>query len=155
MQRYQLLVLVTCLGAAACGGQHRGPGLPACTRPADATGCTATWSGATSGSTACTQTTWSGTGFWAFTLDGAQLTVQLSLPSAPTAGQSYSMAQIQNPLIQLTPGGGLWLAINTEGGDLLFRADQVVPGSLYAHGSLAGSLVKDGGGDGVQICITF
>jgi len=61
------------------------------------------------------------------------------------------------PLIQLNVGTDWWGATPTIGGEMLLQVDQVVPGSAYIHGSLAGSLVKGSGGSdqGVQICITF
>ena len=160
-----LLALASCVGATACGGGHdnNGPGLPACTRAAGVTDCTASWSGAVSGSTACNQITWSASGGWAFSLDGTtpnELIVQLSLPATPAAGQTFTMGQLKSPVVQLSDvhqstGKTWWGATPNIGGDILFHVDDAGPSS--ANGSLAGSLVKGSGGsdEGVQICITF
>jgi hypothetical protein len=61
------------------------------------------------------------------------------------------------PSIQLGVGTDWWGATPNIGGQMLLHVDQVVAGSSYIHGSLAGSLVKGSGGSdqGVQICMTF
>jgi hypothetical protein len=159
--RLTVLLVVAVTGCAK--GKNPGPGLPACSRtPATAT-CTATWTGANSGSMSCSQLSWQGSGGWSFTLDGTnvnQVTAGASLSSAPAAGQSFTMEQFDGgglPLIQLDAAGSWWGATPNIGGQMLLHVDETVPGSAFVHGSLAGSLVKGSGGtdQGVQICIVF
>jgi len=159
--RRTLPIFALVIGGVGCGKNNGGPGLPSCSRPPTAAGCTATWTGTVAGSNSCTQLSWGTATGWSFTLDGPnanQLTVGALLPAAPAAGQSFTMDQLGGfPLIQLNVGTDWWGATPTIGGEMLLQVDQVVPGSAYIHGSLAGSLVKGSGGSdqGVQICITF
>ena len=105
------------------------------------------------------QLSWGNATGWSFILDGPsanQLSVGASLAAPPAAGQSFTMDQLSG-LIQLNVGTDWWGATPNIGGQMLLQVDQVVPGSAYIQGSLAGSLVKGSGGSdqGVQICITF
>ena len=152
-----VLVSISCGGKSGLGG---GPGLPACSRPATAIGCVATWTGVVSGSTNCSTFAETFSGEWGFSADGMQpntLFVQASMPSAPVAGQSFALHQLSDGLIQLDVGSAWWGATPLIGGDLLLHVDEVVPGSQLIHGSVAGSLVRGSGGSdsGVQICVTF
>jgi hypothetical protein len=155
-------LLAAAIGVSACGGKDAdaGPGSPSCSRPAVSTGCTATWKGAVSGSTDCAQLAWVSAGSWHLEVSSVefdQLQARLSLPSVPAAGDSFHLGDVNGGLVQLNVGNAWWGATRTLGGDLLFHVDAIVPGSFYAEGSLAGSLVSGSGNDdvGVQLCITF
>jgi hypothetical protein len=166
---------VAALLLAGCGKGDSlgGPGLSACRRDPAVTGCRVTWSGNDSGSSSCNAyvTAYPSASVpWTFWLDGgggssSLLSVGIDLSSAPSAAQSFSLAQTVGASILLTRDTSTSWTVNKYRppgpsntiGDLLLRADEVVPGSANIHGSLAGSLAPNASapGPGVTLCATF
>jgi hypothetical protein len=131
--RVALLTGLLVIAVTGCAkGKNLGPGLPVCTRPPGTTTCTATWTGANTGSTSCTQTSWGNTTSWNLMLDGStpnQLSAGATLSSTPAAGQSFTMEQLQGyPMIQLDASSDWWGATPNIGGQMLLHVDQTAPG---------------------------
>jgi hypothetical protein len=175
LMRWAFPAVLWALLLAGCGKDVSlgGPGLPACKRDPAVTGCKVTWSGNDNGSSSCSDfvtASASSSVPWTFYLDGgggssSSLSVGIDLAAAPSAGQSFSLAQTLGASILLTRDTSTSWTVNKYRppgpsntiGDLLLRADEVVPGSANIHGSLAGSLAPNASapGPGVTLCATF
>jgi hypothetical protein len=173
--RWTFPAALAALLLAGCGKGETlgGPGLPACKRDPAVTGCQVTWSGNDTGLSSCNDfvTASPSAGVpWTFWLNGgggstSLLSVGIDLAAAPSAGQSFSLAQTLGASILLTRDTSTSWTVNKYRppgpsnmmGDLLLRVDEVVPGSGNIHGSLAGSLAPNGSapGPGIALCATF